>query len=450
MSITYSASGISAGTKVATCMLSDNSHAQMVVMVDSDGNLVGGAASPLWMQAASVIPVSGSSIQSGAWTVTASLVTPASSIQSGAWFVGASVLNSPSMVVSSGSVVVTSLPAASAIQSGLWSVSASIVNSPSVVVSSLPAASAIQTGAWAVSASVVNAASVVVTNQVSASISNAITASAIQTGAWSVSASVVNAASVVVTNQVSASISGSVALLPGANVIGSASVIQSGAWAVSVTSQAGSAAGSPLFVSLTNSTGSVLVANSTGSMLVTNLAGSAAGSPLFSSITNQVSASISNALTASAIQGTPAALAGAWPVKLTDGVSGMGVPGSPLVVALESNRVWWSGSPLAVRSANLSASAACTIVIPGTGGQAIVIVAATFTTSGSQRVGWLSGSAASALVQTPMPFATHGGMDAQRLPHGHLWSFGSGCAAVVTTSAPCDLAGTLNYLLVAS
>ena len=268
------------------------------------------------------------------------------------------------------------------------------------------------------------------------------TASVIQSGTWALSASVVNSASVVVTNQISASITaGSIALLSGANVIGAASAIQSGAWTTSVTNLAGSAAGSPLFVSIAGSAALLAGANVIGS--------------------------------ASVIQGTAAAITAPWPVKIsdgtdsanvdsasrqwvvvTDGTNNYGVAGSPIPVIAQANQIYWAGSLLTIQSVNLSASiSGCTPIVASLAGFATVIVSATFTTSGCQRIGWTAcgnSGAASALVQTPMPFGTNGGMDANRLPHGHIWSFPSGSIAVLTTTSACYVAGTLDILQVAS
>jgi hypothetical protein len=152
------------------------------------------------------------------------------------------------------------------------------------------------------------------------------------------------------------------------------------------------------------------------------MSGSVAGSPIFSSIVD-------------------------------GGVVYGGPSGSPLIVAGIGNQLWWAGSLLTVNSANLSASTSgCTRIVASGAGQAIVIVAATFTTSSCQFIGWVASGAgaASSLVQTPMPFGTNGGMDANRMPHGHIWQFPSGSNAVLTTTSACVVAGTIDYLMVAS
>lgn len=221
----------------------------------------------------------------------------------------------------------------------------------------------------------------------------------------------------------------------------------------SITNLAGSAAGSPLFASITNSTGSVNIINSTGSMIVTNLTGSAAGSPIFASITNlsgsvagsPLFASITNSV--SAIQGTPACPAGAWPIVITDRTNNFGFSNSPLAVTFDVMNVYFAGSLLAASNANISAaSAACTRIVASSNGKAIIVMAATFTTSGCQNIGWIASGAggASANVQTAMPFGTYGGMDANRLPNA-LWIFPSGSNAIMTTTSGCIVAGNLTY-----
>ena len=231
----------------------------------------------------------------------------------------------------------------------------------------------------------------------------------------------------------------------------------------SITNLAGSAAGSPLFTIATNTTGSA--AGSPIFSSITNLAGSAAGSPLFTSVTNVVSASISSGSVAllagantigaaSVIQSTPNSNANAWPVKVTDGTNIYGVAGSPLANTGEAIKIWWGGSLLTLAQANVfAASAACTAIVASQSGFSTVVVAATFTTSSCQFIGWTAcgnGGAASATVQSAMPFGTNGGMDANRLPHGYLWQFPSGSIAVMTTTSACIVAGTINYVRVAS
>lgn len=221
----------------------------------------------------------------------------------------------------------------------------------------------------------------------------------------------------------------------------------------SITNLAGSAAGSPLFASITNSTGSVNIINSTGSLIVTNLTGSAAGSPIFASITNlsgsvagsPLFASITNSV--SAIQGTPACPAGAWPIVITDRTNNFGFSNSPLAVTFDVMNVYFAGSLLAASNANISAaSAACTRIVASSNGKAIIIFAATFTTSGCQNIGWIASGAggASTNVQTAMPFGTYGGMDANRVPNA-LWIFPSGSNAIMTTTSGCIVAGNLTY-----
>lgn len=314
---------------------------------------------------------------------------------------------------------------------------------------------------------IINSGSLIVTNQISASVSggsvallagaNVIgSASAIQStptgsaNAWPVrltdlvnnlsldSASrITAAASAVVTNQVSASISGgSIAVLAGANVIGSASVIQS--------TPTGSANAWP--VRLTD--------------LVNNLTLDSA-SRVVAAVTNQISASVSGGSiallaganvigTASVIQSTPNSTANAWPIKPVD-ANGNNAYSSctvPLATAADNGRIWTAGCLVSVCSVNISASAAaCTIVLAGVNGFQIRVLAAVYSTTGSQSIGWISSSAASALLMSPMGFADRGGMAHNLLPHGFLFTLGNGSALVLTTTSACLVAGNLTYSL---
>lgn len=305
----------------------------------------------------------------------------------------------------------------------------SVSNSPSVVVSS---------------------GSVVVTNALSASISNTLT----------------------VGNILSASIgSGSIALLAGANVIGSASVIQStptgiaNAWPFKLTDGTDTAivtAASLLAVDASGTTASRII--SSGSVVVTNaLSASISGGSLAMLTGANVIGS------ASAIQGTAACPAAAWSVRISDltdtatvtaasalhvnlrsvGGSELGVTGSPLIIDQDNGTVFVSGSVITLNSKNVSASTSgCIIIVSGCAGKLIRVLAATYTTSGCQNIGWLSGSSASSLLQSPMPFATFGGMDSNRMPDGYLWQTGSGSALVMTTTQASVVAGNLNFIYV--
>jgi hypothetical protein len=207
----------------------------------------------------------------------------------------------------------------------------------------------------------------------------------------------------------------------------------------SITNLAGSAAGSPLFVVATNTTGSA--AGSPIFSSITNLAGSAAGSPLFTRVGDGVD---------TVFVDTTCRLA----VALTDGVSAYGLPASPLSNTGEATKIWWGGSLLTLKQADVSASiSGCTPIVASLNGFSTIIVAALYTTSSCQFIGWTAcgnNGGASAVVQTRMPFGTNGGMDSNRLPHGYLWQFPSGSIAVMTTNSACVVAGTINYVQVAS
>ena len=115
--------------------------------------------------------------------------------------------------------------------------------------------------------------------------------------------------------------------------------------------------------------------------------------------------------------------------------------------------MYWATSVITISQIDLSSSVAgCTRIVASTAGQAIVILNATFTTSTCQLIGWIASGAgaASAAVQTQMPFGTNGGMDAKRSPDGYLWAFPSGSNAIITTTSACYVAGTINYIKVAS
>lgn len=285
---------------------------------------------------------------------------------------------------------------------------------------------------------------------------------------------IVSSGSVVVTNGLSASISGgSVALLTGANVIGSASVIQSTAAAYTAPWPVKQSDGTDS-LSITAASEALVFVNNVASVIVSS------GSLI---VTNALSASISGGSVAlltganvigvaSAVQGTAAAITAPWPVKLSDSVDSVtvdaasrlniviadsgnayGYPASPLVVAGQGQTMYWGGSQLTINQVNLSSSVSgCTRIVASTAGAAIVIVNATFTTSSCQFIGWIASGAgaASALVQTAMPFGTNGGMDAKRSPDAYLWLFPSGSNAIITTTSACNVAGTINYISVAS
>ena len=307
--------------------------------------------------------------------------------------------------------------------------------------------------------------------------------------------------SVVVTNTVSASISsGSVALLAGANVVGSASAIQSSptgvanAWPVRLTDTTdGVAVTSSSQLEVNLSSGSVVVTNvvsasiSSGSVALlagTNVVGSAsviqstaaadtAPWPVKISdgtdvavvdsasrltvaasavVTNTVSASLGTGTavigSASVIQSTAAANSGGWPVKVTDGTNIYGVPGSPLVVAPDNGRVWVSTSLLDITSVDLSASGAGSqVAIAGTGGKKIRILSLLFTVSTSMNISWRSGSTGGVDLRSPMYFATHGGMD-PRWTHGYFAEWASGCAAVLSQNVAGSVRGVINYVAV--
>ena len=270
------------------------------------------------------------------------------------------------------------------------------------------------------------------------------------------------AASAVVTNTVSASISsGSVALLTGANVIGSASVLQS-------TAAADTA---PWPMKLSDGTDTAVI-DSASRLTV---AASAV-------VTNTVSASISSGSvalltganvigSASVIQGTPTGIANAWPMQLTDGTdtavvdsaSRLTVAASAVVtntvsasissgslnVMHENGTLVVTGSILTLQTQDVSASTSgCIIIVSGCQNQKIRVVAMTYSTSGSQRIGWISGSSASTLLQTAMALAQYGGVDVNRMPYGYLYECANGSALVMTTNAASQVSGNLNYVFV--
>jgi len=248
------------------------------------------------------------------------------------------------------------------------------------------------------------------------------------------------AASAVVTNTVSASISsGSVALLAGANIVGSASVIQSTAGADTA----------PWPVKISDGT-DIAVVDSASRLTV---AASAV-------VTNTVSASISSGSvalltganvigSASVLQSTPNSNANAWPVKITEGTNIYGASNSPLAVAPDNGNLWVSGSLLTMQTGDISASTSgCIIIVSGCQNKKIRVVAITYSTSGSQRIGWISGSSASTLLQSPMALAQFGGMDVNRMPAGYLWEAANGSALVATTTAASQVSGNLNWVYV--
>lgn len=239
-----------------------------------------------------------------------------------------------------------------------------------------------------------------------------------------------------------------------------------------VTNWTGSAAGSPQFVSVVNSTGSVLINNPTASMLVTNLTGSAAGSPIFSVQTNATGSaagsptfvSLTNSTGSMLVTNMAASIALTNPTgsvlinnptgsMLVTNLTGSAAASPTFVMStIDVQRVWWAGSLLNASNVNLSASTSgCIRMVASSAGNAIVVMAATYTTSTSQFIGWIASgaAAASATVQTPMSFGTNGGMDVNRSPFA-LWLFPSGSNAVMTTTSACNVAGTLTYILVAS
>lgn len=274
-----------------------------------------------------------------------------------------------------------------------------------------------------------------------------------------------------VTNQVSASISNTLTVIPGASgaspwavkiTDGNANAFGYGAASplfTSVVSMAGSAAGSPLFVSacITNSAGSA--AGSPLFASITNLSGSAAGSPLFVSacITNLAGSANGSPLFVRQTDGVDTGAidsASRQLVAISDGTNAYGLPASPLSQVGQGQTMAWAGSLLTIQQVNLSSSiSGCTPIVASTAGFATVILNATFTTSSCQLIGWAAcgnNGGASATIQTRMPFGTNGGMDAKRSPDSYLWAFPSGSIAVLTTTSACVVAGTINYISVAS
>ncbi len=491
---------VSSGSVVVTNALSASisnvasvivSSGSMVVTNGLSASISGGSVALLTganvIGSASVIQSTGAAITSP-WAVRLSDSTDSAAITA-ASEVLVNVNNSPSVVINSGSVVVTNGLSASlsnvsfadkttfsegasplvAIGGVYLETTASLTASQMSPVRltasrafhvNLRDASGLQLGVSAGSPLFV-AASSVVTNQVSASISN-------------VASVIVSSGSLVVTNALSASISGgSVALLTGANVIGSASVIQSTAAAYT----------SPWPVKQSDGTDSLSITAASEALVFVNNVASVIVSSGSLVVTNALSASISGGSvalltganvigSASAIQGTAAAITAPWPVKisdsvdsafvdsacrlaitLTDATNAYGLPASPLAQAGQGQTMYWAGSQLTINQVNLSSSiSGCTRIVASTAGAAIVVLNATFTTSSCQFIGWIASGAgaASALVQTAMPFGTNGGMDAKRSPDAYLWLFPSGSNAIITTTSACNVAGTINYITVAS
>lgn len=380
------------GTKIATCSIGGENY-QLFIQTDAAGNTIGVAGSPF----------------------------------------SASITNTPSVVVSSGSLVVTNALSASISNTLTASV---IQSSPNTFANSWPIRITDTTDSVAVTTAseilvfvnntasvIVSSGSVVVTNPVSASISGG-----------SITVDKVN-------TQISASISGgSVALLTGANVFGTASVIQStptgisNAWPIKITDGTDT-------VTVTGASEQLVYVNN---VLSTSVAG---GSVAILAGTNIIG-------TASVIQSTPTGIANAWAIYIaTNTGSILGMSNSPLAVAGDGQNMYWAGSLVSLSQVDLSSSiSGCTRIIASAAGKAIVILNATYTTSSCQFIGWIASGAgaASVRIQTAMPFGTNGGMDAKRGPEGFLWSFPSGSNAVITTTSACNVAGTLNYIQIAS
>lgn len=419
-----------AGTVVATQTVSGQDY-QQFILVDNAGSALGqAAASPVYT--ALTNPTGSVLVTNMAASV---LVTniPASILVTNA---AASIaLTNPT-----GSVLVTNMaasvaltnPTGSLIVTNLTGSAAgsptfvSVTNSPSVIVSS---------------------GSVVVTNAISASISN--TAASILVTNMAASVLVTNlagsaAGSPVYMSQtnMAGSAAGSPLFVTQNNMTGSAAGSPT---FVSLTNLGGSAAGSPLYVSacLTNLAGSAA-----GSPLFVSVTNQVSASVSGGSVALLAGANVIGS--ASVIQGTPqATLANAWPVRLaTSTGSNVGTSGSPLPVAFDNNAVWATGSLLTMQQAAISASASGdTIVVGGTGGQQIRVTAITFTTSASISIGWKSGSSTGTnLVGGNMFFGTNGGMDTQRVQGGYFFQCVSGCALVINLSGAASVRGSINYL----
>jgi hypothetical protein len=400
------------GTLVATHTISSAEH-QVMHIGDAAGSILGTSSSPLHAAVTNVVTVAQGASSASPWPfrpmdtggqqygvgvasplyvqhsdgVDAAAVNAASRLMTEASIIGGSVA-----LLAGANVIGT----ASVIQTGAWSVAASVVNSPSVFVTSAVASPVFTRLSDGTDTAVVTAASELLVN-------------AIQGGTWNIG-----------TVTTVTSVTSVASLLSGSVIVNSA--VASPVFS-SITNLAGSAVGSPFFVAEVRS------------------AGSAAGSPLFTRISDGTDTALVDA-------------ASRLGVAITDGTNVYGLAGSPLPVIAQANQVYWAGSLLTIQSVNLSASiSGCTPIVASLAGFATIIVSATFTTSACQRIGWTAcgnNGGASAVVQTPMPFGTNGGMDANRLPHGHLWTFPSGSIAVLTTTSACYVAGTLDYLQVAS
>ena len=187
-----------------------------------------------------------------------------------------------------------------------------------------------------------------------------------------------------------------------------------GPFFVAEVRSAGSAAGSPLFMQQTNFAGSA--AGSPLFVAEVRSAGSAAGSPLFTSITNLAGSAAGSPLFTRVGDGTDTAFVDAacrLAITLTDGTNAFGLAGSPMPIVPVVNQMYYSGSILTVNLVNVSTSTAgCINIVASLNGFSVVVVGATFVTSSCQRIGWVASNngGGSALVQTPMPFGTNGGM----------------------------------------
>lgn len=465
MSVTFAASENATpavGTIIATCVV-DGENYQLLILTGTDGQPLGMAASPVH---AAVVNGVSASISGGsvALLAGANVIGTASAIQSGVWTVGVNSM------------------AGSAAGSPLF-VSACITN---------------QAGSAAGSPLFVS-----VTNQVSASISNAVTVAQGASGASPWGVRVLDAAGnaygvaagsplFVTQNNMAGSAAGSPIFSSITNLAGSAAgsplfvsacitnLAGSAAGSplfvsASITNLAGSAAGSPLFIAAINLAGSAagsplfvtqnnMAGSAAGSPIfssLTNLAGSAAGSPLFVSVTNQVSASISGGSVAllaganvigaaSAIQGAPqTALANAWPVRLvSSGGSNVGVSGSPLPEAADNGVIWVGGSLLTVQNLQISASgaAASTVMIAGVGSQKIRMLSLALQSSASTAISWRSGSTGGADKIFGMFVGNLAGFDQNLMPHGYVAEWASGCAAVIFLSVAASVRGFANYV----
>jgi hypothetical protein len=128
----------------------------------------------------------------------------------------------------------------------------------------------------------------------------------------------------------------------------------------------------------------------------------------------------------------------------------LGRAGSALIGAHDNGVIYVNGSPLTVVSAGFSASVSpSTVIVPGQANGSIRVLGITFTTAGSQQIGWQSGSVgATASLIPAMSFANYGGMDVWRGPDAYLMQTTSTSALVINQTAAVNVRGSITYVVV--